>query len=84
MILLTKTAHLLKCAYYQSYGGQLRFRITDLILVQSKCLEEATPANKCCVSSETGERDSKTLQKVETKRPAKGNPRLKKNCGLPA
>ena len=74
MILLTKTAHLLKCAYYQSYGGQLCFRITDLILVQSKCLEEATPANKCCVSSKTRERDSKSLQKVETKRLAKGNP----------
>ena len=74
MILLTKTAHLLKCAYYQSYGSQLCFRITDLILVQSKCLEEATPANKCWVSSKTRERDGKSLQKVETKRPAKENP----------
>jgi len=74
MILLAKTAHLLKCTYYESYGGQLCFRITDLILVQSKCLEEATPANKCHVSSKPRERDSQTLQKIETKRPVKGHP----------
>lgn len=83
MILLAKTTHLLKCAYYESYGGQLCFRITDLILVQSKCLEEATSANKCCVSSKKRERDSKTFQNVETKCPAKGHQWFKKiNCTL--
>lgn len=62
MILLTKTAHLLKCAYYQSYGGQLCFRITDLILVQSKCLEV----------QKTRERDSKAYKKLKPSALLKG------------
>ena len=40
MVLLAKTAHLLKRSYDQRNGSQLGFRVADLVLVQRKGLKK--------------------------------------------